>query len=674
MDVDPSERTEEAFLRGQQRVLEQTATGAPLSTVLEAIVRLIEAQSSDMLCSVLVLDAAKQVVRHGAAPSLPAAFNQAVDGMPIGPEEGSCGAAAYRNEVVVVDDIATHPYWRNYKLLALPLGLYACWSTPILSPTNAVLGTFAMYYKTAPRMPTEDERRWVAIATHLASIALLAHHARLREAAHLQSEAQLQAVFDHAAFGIGLITREGRFVRVNRAVCRMLGYTPEEFDTLSPGRITHPDDWARDFSLAQELLSGARDHFQVEKRYVRKDGGVILTRFTVSRVPGHEQLIIGMIEDITAQRELEQQAQKNERLEHLSRMAGVLAHDFNNVLTAIQGSVRIALEELSSHPTRTTLVDIDNATARAVVLVQRLLTFSPNAEPQRTPLRLDEIVRDAARVIASQLPERVTLQLDVEGAHWVRGDQAQLQQVVMNLATNALQAMPDGGVLSLRVEDKQGDIALSVSDSGNGIDSGVLDRIFDPFFTTRATGQGSGLGLAIVRAIVRGHEGAVLVHTALGQGSTFEVTFPRSAPPILSAPAPSNNERVLFVDDESVICRLAKRELERAGFRVITFEDPEAALAAFRGEPDGFDAIVTDASMPKLSGFDVAREVRVARPSVPIVVISGGLWNRELYDPLRIGEFLLKPQALRELGPTLRRLLDALSHKNTNDANATGAS
>ena len=130
---------------------------------------------------------------------------------------------------------------------------------------------------------------------------------------------------------------------------------------------------------------------------------------------------------------------------------------------------------------------------------------------------------------------------------------------------------------------------------------------------------------------------------------------------------------MLFVDDESVICRLAKRELERAGFRVLTFEDPEAALAAFKDEPDGFDAIVTDASMPKLSGFDVAREVRVARPSVPIVVISGGLWNRELYDPLRIGEFLLKPQALRELGPTLRRLLDALNHKNANDTNANGA-
>ncbi len=673
MGSDSFEYTEEAFLRGQQRVLEQTATGAPLSTVLDAIVRLIETQSSEMLCSILVLDASKQVVRHGAAPSLPAAFSAAIDGVSIGPDVGSCGAAAYRAEVVVVEDIATHPYWRDFKALALPHGLLACWSTPILSPTRAVLGTFAMYYKVAPRAPTDEERRWVAIATHLASIALLAHHARAREAAHLQSEAQLQAVFDHAAFGIALLTREGRFLRVNRSLCRMLGYAPEEFDKLSPGRITHPEDWARDFSLAKELISGAREHYQVEKRYVRKDGGVVLARFTVSRLPGHEQLIIGMIEDITAQRELEQQARKNERLEGLSRMAGVLAHDFNNVLTAIQGSVRIALEELAGHPTRTTLVDIDNATARAVVLVQRLLTFSPNAEPQRTPLRFDEIVREAARVIASQLPERVSLQLDVAGTHWVRGDRAQLLQVVLNLATNALQAMPAGGVLTLHLAEAQGKTTLSVSDSGDGIEAAVVERIFDPFFTTRATGQGTGLGLTIVRAIVRGHDGEVAVHTAPGHGSAFEVVLPTSAPPVVRDAIPSNNERVLFVDDESVICRLAKRELERAGFRVLTFEDPEAALAAFKDEPDGFDAIVTDASMPKLSGFDVAREVRVARPSVPIVVISGGLWNRELYDPLRIGEFLLKPQALRELGPTLRRLLDALNHKNANDTNANGA-
>ncbi len=691
-------RREETFLRGQQHVLEETATGVALALVLDHIVRLIESQSDAMLCSLLLLDRAQQVLRHGAAPSLPDDYCRAIDGAAIGPAAGSCGTAAFRGEVVEVEDIATHPFWVNYRDFALPAGLRACWSSPILSPTRDVLGTFAMYYR-EPRLPNDDERRWVQAATHLAGIAILADRSRQVEAALLQSEAELRAVFDHAAIGIVLISPEGRFLRVNRALCRILGYEADEFSALTIAALTHPEDLSRDLALATEVLAGQRESYQVEKRYIRKDGSFVWGRFTGSLVRGAGHLAgllgIGMIEDISAQKRLEAQVLRSQRLDGLGRLAGGLAHDFNNVLTAIEGSARLALHELATpQPVHEALSDIERATARATDLVRRLLAFSPDAEPQRSIQALGPIVHEVGRLLTARLPAQVVVREEPGGAPiWVRADATQLHQVVMNLATNGAQAMPEGGVLTLRLAEVEvaapgsGDAGavppgrwavLSVSDTGQGIDPALFEQVFEPFFTTKPPGQGTGLGLAIVQAIVAAHDGVVRLASERGRGTTFEVWLPATGNPnpapersdpmaVTATRAPSaapglgHGEHILFIDDEAVICRLAKRELERMGFRVAAFDDPEEALALFKRRPEAFAAIVTDASMPKLSGFDVAREVRVERPSIPIIVISGGLWNRDSHDvqSLGIAELLLKPKALQELAPTLRRLLDA---------------
>jgi len=707
---------EASFLRGQQRVLEATATGVALPLVLEQIVRLIESQSDDMLCSILLVDRAKRVLRHGAAPRLPAAFSQAIDGVPIGPGQGSCGSAAFSGEVVEVEDIATHPFWVDYRGQALPHGLRACWSSPIMAPTGDVLGTFAMYYR-EPRLPNEVERHWVQAATHLAGIAIVADRSREVEAALHQSEAELRAVFDHAAIGIALVSSEGRFLRVNRALCHMLDYEAHEFRQLTVAALTHPEDLQQDLALASDVMAGTRESYQVDKRFLKKDGSIVWGRFTGSLVRGAEHvdglqsrlrhpleglLGIGMIEDISAQKRLEAQVLRSQRLDGLARLAGGLAHDFNNLLTTIEGSVRLALDELEGdnspnsmndpvtpQPTRSALHDIHRATARASDLVRRLLAFSPDSEPQRTTRQIAPIASEVARLLGVKLPANVVVREELEKAPiWVRADATQLHQAVMNLATNAFQAMPEGGVLTLRLvlaepapsEAKSSGpwAVLSVSDSGVGIDPAHCEQVFEPFFTTQPPGQGVGLGLAIVQAIAAAHEGFVRLQSEVGRGSTFELWLPVvSAPEVTVVPSPvrvqpqpgatgvgpGRDEHILFVDDETIIVRLAKRELERAGFRATTFDDPEAAVAAFKRAPDTFDAIVTDASMPKLSGFDVAREVRLQRPLIPIIVISGGLWNRDSHDieRLGIGELLLKPHALQELAPTLRRLLDGLA-------------
>ena len=671
-----------AFLRGQQLILEATATGEPLPSVLDRIVRLIEAQAPNMLCSILLVDRSAGVLRHGAASTLPPRWVAFVDGAAIGPAVGSCGAAAALGEVVEVDDIATHPNWIAFRDEALPLGLRACWSTPILSPEREVLGTFAMYYP-EPRGPSGAERQWVAAATHLAAIAIAAQRARQIKTALVQSEAELRAIFQHAGIGIALVEPDGRLVRVNEALCRMLGYGEAELLATNVMALAHPDELATSVARGNELMPGRGADYQTERRYLRKNGETLSIRLTVSRIEldGDRVLALGIIEDISDRKRLEAQLLRSHRLDGLSRLAGGLAHDFNNVLTTIQGSAGQALADLAAdHPARAALADIELATQRAAELVGRILAFSADAEPQRTLQPLGPMVHEVVRVVMSKLPERVTLRQVIDDHPiLVQTNATHVHQLVMNLVTNAFQAMPEGGVVEIALGRKQAAedippgswVVLSVCDEGTGIAPEIREHIFEPFFTTRAIGQGTGLGLAVVQSIVRGHEGHVRVRPNAPRGTCFEIWLPTTpaveAPVVSRAPVPpaatgpGAGELVLFVDDEPVIGRLARRELEKAGFRVSAHEDPVRALEAFVAAPESFHAIVTDASMPRLSGFDVAREIRKLRPSIPIVVISGGLWNRDSHElqSLGIAELLLKPQALRELAPTLRRLLVA---------------
>jgi len=672
------------FLVAQQRVLERAARGAPLGELLEALIGLVETRADGMVCSILILDRAQRVLRDGAGGRLPLAYRRAIDGAPIGPDEGSCGAAAHLGAVVEVRDIATHPNWDRYRELALPHGLRGCWSTPIRGSDGEVLGTYAMYYRT-PRGPTLQERAWVTSATHLAAIVIEQDRARRALAA---SEAEMRALYEHAAIGIAL-GAPGSFlgVKANPALCGFLGYSAEELASIDPTTVTHPADVARDASLYMEMVAGKRDGYQLEKRYVRKDGSVVWGRLTASIVRDPEtrapRLAIGMIEDISTHKRLEAQTRNAHRIDSLVRLAGGFAHDFNNILTTIGGCAAAAADEVASdHPVAPRLAEIGRATTRATELVQRILAFSRDVEPRRSVVALGAIVEEAGHLLRSTLPTTIDVRVELgdAGAH-VKADATRMHQLVMSLGQNAWQAMPDGGALTLVLERRTGAppvddheppiadgtwVVLSVRDNGVGMDDATRAHLFEPFFTTRGRGRGGGLGLAMVHAITRNHEGHVRVESAPGRGSTFEIWLPAvsgEVAPQTPTPVPSvlgRGERVLFVDDEPVIGRLAARELERAGYRPTIFDDPTRALATFRGASADFDALVSDVSMPRLSGFELAREVRRLRPDIPLVVISGGLWDRDAPEAqgLDIGEFLLKPKALRELPTTLRRLLD----------------
>lgn len=371
------------------------------------------------------------------------------------------------------------------------------------------------------------------------------------------------------------------------------------------------------------------------------------------------------------QRSLEAQMAEAQKNEALARLASHIAHDVNNLLTVIVAHS----QRLQGLPGKAAEVAqaINQATARGRELTQQVLTFGRRRPPERKPLELVSLVRETLRLLE---PTTRGVQVrEVVGARVPRvlGDASQLHQVLTNLCTNALQAMPGGtGTLTLSLEAVEVDFAfasrhpplqegrwvrLTVSDTGVGMDPDTARRIFEPFFSTRLDGSGSGLGLAVVQSIVQGHDGAVLVDTQPGHGTAFHVYLPPLAE---EQDRPGSGQHLMLVDDHPGMARVSARLLETLGYRTTVFDDPREALKAFEATPRGFDAVLTDLSMPQMSGEDFTRSLRALRPDVPVIVSSG--MASELDDAerqrLRIDAVLVKPWRLEEAVAALQRVLD----------------
>jgi diguanylate cyclase (GGDEF)-like protein/PAS domain S-box-containing protein len=304
-----------ALIGGQGRVLEMIATGAPFRETLDALVRTIEADSPDLIASILLLDEDGSHLRHGAAPSLPAEYNRAIDGGAIGPRAGSCGTAAFRREQVIAADIQIDPLWADYRELAAAHGLRACWSTPIFDGSRRVLGTFALYFRT-PALPTDRHAQLIELATHTAAIAIV-NMKNERERTTLMhalysSESLFRSIFENAAIGVTVTDNQRRLVKCNPAFARLLGCRADEIIGKPFAEFTHPDDVAANEESYRALVAGEIDHFALDKRYLRKDGSIAWVRLTVSQVPPDattEPFTIGMMEDITARKQAEARIQ-----------------------------------------------------------------------------------------------------------------------------------------------------------------------------------------------------------------------------------------------------------------------------------------------------------------------------------------------------------------------------
>jgi PAS domain S-box-containing protein len=449
----------------------------------------------------------------------------------------------------------------------------------------------------------------------------------------------------------------------------------------------HPQDRPR---IQKALETAVRDgtDYDVEYRNNRPDGALqwIAARGRVEcDAQGRSWRMTGVCMDVTARKRLEETLLQAHKMEALGTLAGGVAHDFNNILMAISGNAQLAMTDLpADHPLQHTLATIEKASERATSLVRQILTFSRQQVPARRVIPLQPEVEEGVKLLRAMLPARIEIRTEyVPGAPTVSADPTQVHQILMNLGANAAHASGESsGLVEIRLEgvtvsDDVAQIAaglsagrytrLSFMDNGRGMDKAILARIFEPFFTTKAVGQGTGLGLSVVHGIMKNHGGAVTAYSEVGKGTIFHLYFPAAEhaaeasggrPPAPSEVPLGNGERILYVDDEEDVVLVTKRRLERMGYVVTGCSDPCQALERFRARPLDFDALITDVSMPRLPGAELALAVQQIRPDVPVIMASGYLRPEDFEAATRLGvrELISKPYDLAELGRALHRI------------------
>jgi two-component system cell cycle sensor histidine kinase/response regulator CckA len=560
----------DSFHAEQWRVIEAVAGGAPLASVLDAIVRLIERQSEGLLCSVLVYERETRTLRHGAAPSLPREFVAALDGESIGPDAGSCGTAAHLGERVIVEDIATHPSWARYRDAALTQGLRACWSTPVFSAERELLATFAIYYR-QNRGPTQEELDWVATATHLVAIAL-----------------------------------------------------------------------------------------------VRARGEQTLRNIDERRA------------------ELEVELRQAQKMDAIGQLAGGIAHDFNNLLSVILGYTVLAIDGLPPESVlRPDLEEVAKAARRASELTRQLLAFSRKQALRPRIVDLNQIVTGFERMMRRVVGDdvSVTIYRAPELGKTV-ADPGQIEQVLMNLIVNARDAMPTGGSIGIVTRNAILDeafarehrglepgryVALSVTDTGTGMDAATRARIFEPFFTTKAQDKGTGLGLSTVWGIVRQSGGHVEAESEVGRGSTFTLYLPwvtGQADETRPEPAPPSSvrgsETVLLVEDDEQVRGFVRDVLYRHGYVVLEAQNGGEAFLIAEQHGSPVHLLLTDVVLPRMSGRALAARIRRTLPGLRVLFVSG--YNEASVVDQGVLDsgvpFLSKPIAPDDLLRKVRAVLD----------------
>ncbi len=504
---------------------------------------------------------------------------------------------------------------------------------------------------------------------------------RRTEQALVRSYEEYRTLLETTTDGFCVVGVGGRLLDVNATYCRLTGYSREELlelptvYELAAGKSR--EAIAR--GVAKIIEAGAL-RFEVQLR--RKDGAVIDVEASVTRIAGTRRVLC-FVRDVTERKRIERAHQHAQKLESLGTLAGGIAHDFNNILAAIQGNADLAAEDVGEdHPARESLTEIQKASTRASELVRRIMTFGRPQPTRREAVDLADVVGEVLKLLRSTLPTGIAFRTLFEHElPRVHADTSQVHEVVVNLTTNAAYAIgPRSGSITYQlgaVTLAEADcgrlnllagryVRLTVSDSGAGMDEATMARIFDAFFTTKPVGEGTGLGLSMVYGIMQSHGGAVVVESAPGKGAHFHLYFPISnEAPASDAEAaadesiPAPGKRVLYVDDEEALVTLASRALVRLGHRVTGFHNPHSALAHFRAQSADFDIVVTDLSMPEMSGFDFARAVREIRPDMPIVMATGyiGAGDESAAQEQGIRELILKPTTMEQMAATLDRVL-----------------
>ena len=527
------------LIAAQNRVLQLVARGAPLHHTLDVLLHEIEAQTPGTLSSILLLDPDGVHVRHGAAPSLPASYVDAIDGESIGPQAGSCGTAAFRGEPVIVEDIATDPLWDSYREAALAHDLHACWSTPIFDGDHRVLGTFALYFR-VPARPTPRHYRVIGATTNTAAIAIVTSRESEESA---RREAQFVEAERIAQLGSYDWDVRSNVVRRSEELCRIFGLQPEAFPATFEAYLdrVHPADRARTQHIIETAVRNGTP-FEFEERIVRPDGSVrhlrSLGKWVVTEA-GERMKLVGVCQDVTDRKRVEEQLQRSEELrvrnEELKSFAYMVSHDLKAPLRSISGYARelerqhrAQLDERAAY-----CVDaIVGATQNLDRLIEDLLQYSrldaemPTDTDVDVAALVEELLADHRAEIAAH-GTQVAVDLAVSRLRtWRRG----LRQILTNLIDNAVKFSQGSQPPRVRISSEQAadGIRILVADNGIGFDIAHRERIFGLFnrLVGREQFDGTGAGLAIVRKVAERMGARVSADSVAGAGATFTIDLP----------------------------------------------------------------------------------------------------------------------------------------------------
>ncbi|MBI4776708.1 MAG: PAS domain S-box protein [Deltaproteobacteria bacterium] len=511
------------------------------------------------------------------------------------------------------------------------------------------------------------------------------------EEAFRQSEQKYRTLVEESFDGI-FVQKGPKIIFTNQRLNEMLGYEEGELLGLDHWLLYHPDDQELTRARAQARMRGENIISRYEVKLQRKDGSWLYGEVRVRVINFEGELGLQVwVRDITERKRaeeerarLEAQLRQAQKMEALGTLAGGIAHDFNNILAAMMGYTELALYDIPEGlPAKRQLEQVLKSGLRAKNLVQQILRFSRRTDPERKTIQLAPVMVETIKLLRSTLPATIEIVQEMEsGPHIVSADPTQVHQMLMNLGANAAHAMGEkGGVLKVRLERVELGIGtasgvaelapgvyaeLTVSDTGEGMDKDTLERVFEPFFTTKDTGQGTGMGLSVVHGIVKAHGGAITVDSEPGKGSEFRVYLPllktgvEEDVPGDAGPLPSGTEHILFVDDETVLTDIGRTMLERLGYQVTARSSSIEALEIFKAKPDRFHLVITDRTMPNMTGIELAEEILSIRPDIPIIICTGfstPLSNQRA-EGVGVKRVLMKPLEIREVAVAVREALE----------------
>ena len=485
---------------------------------------------------------------------------------------------------------------------------------------------------------------------------------------------------------------DGFYTYANRRALEAFGYTAEELRTgIHMRDVVAPRDYARITENAGRILAG--DVREGDEYILRRKDGIEFPVFIRAARIVQDGSIVGLrgiVVDLTQSRRaeeeklrLEEQVRQAQKMEAMGTLAGGIAHDFNNILAAIIGFSEMAVDDAEKDsPQERHLQQVLKAGIRGRDLVRQILTFSRKSDQEKMPVKLSDVARESLELLRASLPSTIGIRFNViSEAGQVMADPVQIQQVIINICSNAAHAMRNNrAAIAITLSDfsllrgesapepamKPGHyLKLTISDTGEGMPSEVVQRIFDPFFTTKGPGEGTGLGLSVVHGIVESHGGTIMVESEPGKGSTFTVYLPRliednqETAEIDDVPV-GGHERILFVDDEKLVVQMGEEVLSALGYGIVSKTSSREALMLFRDDPRRFDLVITDQTMPDITGIELAREILAIRPDMPVILCTGfsHLVDAESAKQAGVRAFAMKPLRKGEIARTIRKALD----------------